>query len=126
MKLSIDYEVLRIEMQGFEKLLGFKSRLVIPLEHITSANTDDLGTAIFRGIRGPGTNIPGILRAGTYHTKQGKEFWYAPRGRKYLTIELKDESYKRIVLGIHENQYWAEMINSAVKRYSKHRKTRQA
>lgn len=59
----------------------------------------------------PGTYFPGLIKAGTYYTRNGKEFWYVIRGKNYLTIELENESYKRIVLGLDENQEWVGKIN---------------
>ena len=50
-------------------------------------------------------------------TKRGREFWYVTTNRGFLTIELKNDNYKRIVLGLNDNQYWADQIESSAKSF---------
>jgi hypothetical protein len=111
MKLSISNEVLKIELGILEKILSFRGSLVIPLKNMGKATTKPPETCWWRDIRMPGTYFPGLIKAGTYYTRNGKEFWFVVRDKKYLTIELENESYKRIVLGLDENEQWAEKIN---------------
>jgi hypothetical protein len=61
--------------------------------------------------------IPGLIKAGTYYTDKGKQFWLVTKGKGILNIELKNESYKRIILGIDNNVKWAKKISDA--RFSK-------
>ena len=53
-------------------------------------------------VRVPGTFIPGVIKAGTYWTRAGKEFWYVRRGMSdYVTIELADGApFRRMVFGL--------------------------
>jgi hypothetical protein len=64
----------------------------------------------------PGTNIPGIIKAGTYFTNRGKEFWYITRGREILRIELKGLFYNRIILGVKDSSLWITRLKSAQSR----------
>jgi len=68
-------------------------------------------------IRAPDTNLPGLIKAGTYYTDKGKQFWFVTKGKGILNIELKNEPYKRIILGIDDNVKWAKKISDA--RFSK-------
>jgi len=61
--------------------------------------------------------IPGLIKAGTYYTDKGKQFWLVTKEKGILNIELKNESYKRIILGIDNNVKWAKKISDA--RFSK-------
>ncbi len=111
MKLSINNIGLKVELGFFDKILSIRGSLQIPLKNIREATTKPPETRWWRDIRMPGTYIPGLIKAGTYYTKNGKEFWFVIKGKNYLTIELENESYQRIVLGLNENEYWAEKIN---------------
>jgi hypothetical protein len=51
-----------IDVEGWDKLWAFMSRLEIPLNHIS-------------GIRAPDTHIPGVITAGTFHQIGKKVFW---------------------------------------------------
>lgn len=113
MKLTIDSEKLRIKLEGLERVLALKGGLEIPLKHIVRADTETPESG-WTDLRIPGTSLPGVIKAGTYYTRRGKEFWYVTRGKKYLILELENEDYRRIVLGLNDNKYWAEIINNAV------------
>lgn len=121
MELSVDGDTFRIELGTLEKVLSFKrGSLEIPLEHIREARTG-LPKQAGWDIRAPGAFLPGVVKAGTYYVKRGKEwereFWYVKRGTRSLTVELVRETYKRIVLGLddEQNEYWAREINDLVK-----------
>jgi hypothetical protein len=55
-------------------------------------------------IRVFGSFIPGSLKAGTFYTREGREFWFVERGRQhYVTLELAPEApYRRVVLGLDD------------------------
>lgn len=67
-----------------------KSSLEIPLENIESVSFGKLEER-WKSIGAPGTYFPGLINAGTYHTPAGTEFWYAAKGKLFLTIKLKGE-----------------------------------
>ena len=113
MQLSLDDDQLNIKLSILEKLLSVRGSLKIPLDRIDRATTEAPRTT-WREIRAPGTFVPGLIKAGTYFTNRGKEFWYVTRLWSHLTIELKKGFYKRIVLSLRDNQQWAHKINTAV------------
>jgi len=60
----------------------------------------------------PGTRnvFPGDYQGRHYYTKRGKEFWYYKKGKKPLVLELRNESYKRIILGLDDAAAWQQEI----------------
>ncbi len=114
MNLSITGNQVCIELEWYEQLWAFTidKTLTIPLANIEAVTTDE-PLSNWAEIRAPGTFLPGVIKAGTYYTRQGKEFWYVTRDKDYLTLNLKDESYKRIIITIDHNQEWMERINQA-------------
>ncbi len=111
MQLLIDHDRLRIDLNTWERILAFffNQTLEIPLNHIQQATTGKPETD-WKEVRLPGTFLPGVIKAGTYYTSQGREFWYVSR-EECLTLELKDEFYKKIVLTIDQSQVWRDRIN---------------
>ena len=93
-----------------------KGSFKIPLKHIVSVTTQ-IPKPTWKEVKAPGTFIPGLIKAGTYYTDKGKQFWFVTKGKGILNLELKNESYKRIILGIDSNVKWAKKISDA--RYSK-------
>lgn len=116
MELKIRDGNLEIHLEAKEKLLSFRGSLTIPLKQISLVHTKTPQVS-WKEIKAPGSFFPGIIKAGTYYTRRGKEFWYFTRGKSFLTIELKKGSYKRIVLGVKENLRWADTITSALKAF---------
>ncbi|WP_437733820.1 hypothetical protein [Sorangium sp. So ce1335] len=117
MQLRIDGDRLTLTLQGAERLWALKlSPIVVPREHVTRAEAA-LPPATWRAIRAPGTALPGLIKAGTYYTDRGKEFWYTVRSRKDnpLTIELAGESYRRLVLTLDDSAGWAERISAWIR-----------
>ncbi|MGV0025165.1 hypothetical protein [Phormidesmis priestleyi] len=119
MQLSIQNDRLQISLNNWERVWAFffNQTLEIPLQHIRQV-TIEKPVRTWKDLRMPGTYLPGLIKAGTYYTDRGREFWYVTesdllrsyRKGRFLTLELEDEFYKRIVLTIEDNQSWAERI----------------
>lgn len=116
MKISIVKNELRISFSLTKKILSVKGSFKIPLKHIVCVTTLK-PKPTWKEIKAPGTFIPGLIKAGTYYTDKGREFWFVTKGKKILNIELKNESYKRIIVGLDNNVKWAKKISDA--RFSK-------
>jgi hypothetical protein len=48
----------------------------------------------WKEIRAPGTAIPGLIKAGTYYTFRGKEFWMLKKKDFPIRIELKNNKFR--------------------------------
>ncbi len=112
MRLNIVEQDLQIEFTLKEQLLAarFKKLWQIPLSHITQVTTAKPEKRRYQ-LRAPGSFFPGLIKAGTYYTDQGKEFWYVTQAENYLTLEVKDEPYKRIVLTLDNNESWQQTLS---------------
>jgi hypothetical protein len=65
-KVSISDETLVVDVEGMDKLWALKSRLTIPLANVRGATADPGMMREPRGVRVPGTRIPGVITAGTF------------------------------------------------------------
>ena len=86
--------LLKVEMLGWDKLLwAMKSRLEIPADHVAGATTLAQGDfdSGFKGIRAPGTHLPGVIVAGTFHRGGEHVFYDVHNFKNAVVIELKDE-----------------------------------
>ena len=113
MKLEIKGDRLEIVPEGAEHIWAFKlGKISVPRAHVQRVETR-LPPSTWTELRAPGTFVPGLIKAGTYYTNRGKEFWYVTRSRKDqpLTIELRDEPYRRLALTLDDHQGWESRIN---------------
>ena len=102
MKITITEDQLEINFNTTKKILSMKASFKIPLKHIQSITTQ-LSKPTWKEIKAACTMIPRLIKAGTNYTDKGKQFWVVTKGKGILNIELKNESYKRIILGIDNN-----------------------
>ncbi len=73
--LAVSERKLLVNVCGADKLWALKSSLEIPLEHITGVRIDPtVAKGWWHGMRLPGTNLPGVITAGTYYTRHEKSF----------------------------------------------------
>ncbi|MFQ4146776.1 hypothetical protein [Chlorogloeopsis sp. ULAP02] len=115
MDLYINENKLNIEFTFTEQLLAvrWEKSWSIPLAHIAQVTTAEPKSS-WKELRAPGSFIPGLIKAGTDYTNRSKEFWYVNRDKNYLTIELQNESYQRIILTINNHEYWQERLNQLI------------
>ena len=111
--LTVSQGKLLVNIRGADKLLAFKSSLEIPLEHIAEVRLDpDIAKGYWHGWRLPGTNIPGVITAGTYYQDGQKSFWDVHHTDRALVIDLGDEPYNRLVVEVEDPQAAVAMIES--------------
>lgn len=115
MHLHLTVDQLVIELTGTERFWAFHlgKTITVPLNHIQQVSTE-IPQSHWSDLRVPGTALPGVIKAGTYYTRNGREFWYATRTPHFLTLTLSpEEYYKRIVLTLEDNEIWAEQIRQS-------------
>lgn len=67
----------------------------------------------FHGLR-IGTNIPGVVTADTFYTGNGKVFYGLHDPEKTIAIELKDDSYQRVITAVDDPEATAERISASL------------
>lgn len=91
-----------IELSLWEKIWSLHGDFRIPKSNITSISTTHPQSSWF-DLKVPGTFFPGLIKAGTFYTRRGREFWYVTRAHpRIYTIELANMAYKRLVLGTEQ------------------------
>jgi hypothetical protein len=93
----------RIELGLADEILSLHGSFHIPYSHIAAVSTDPVPPAWFRGFR-IGTNLPGIKVAGTFLTDEGVLFYDFRRPDRCLTLDLRHETYRRVVVEVDADQ----------------------
>jgi hypothetical protein len=101
-QVHIDGEQLVVEIEGLDKLWALRSRLEIPLAEVRGATADPGMAGEPKGFRAPGTHIPGVLAAGTFHVDGERIFWDVHDPAKIVVIELTGEPYRRLVIQVDD------------------------
>ena len=75
-----------------------KSSVVVPLESIIEVTRLDRARDGIRGIRAPGTGLPGVIALGTWRHSSGKDFIAVYRNGPGYALELTHQEFERIVI----------------------------
>ena len=115
--VSVSGSNLVLHVRGADKLWAFKSSLEIPLAHIAEVRADPtIAHGWWHGLRMPGTNIPGVLTAGTFYQHGKRVFWDVHNPDNTVVIELKDERYNELIVEVTDPQAAVELVKSVLPR----------
>jgi hypothetical protein len=115
-EITIHGERIRFEVQGWDKLWALKSQLEFPISHIRGAHADpEAARGWWHGIRLPGTQIPGVLTAGTFIQRDGIVFYDVHDPEGTIVIDLDHEHYKTLVVEVEDPQAAIAIINAALR-----------
>jgi len=111
----IEGDRVRFEVEGWDKLWALKSQLEIPLAHIHAVRADpEPARGWWHGLRLPGTQIPGLLTAGSFYQSDGFVFYDVHDPERTFVIELDHEHYQRLVIEVENPAGVVETLRSAI------------
>lgn len=112
---SIDSARLHLDVIGFDQFWSLRSHLDIPLAHIRSVRVDpEAARGWWHGLRLMGSQIPGVVTAGTFYEDGGIVFYDVHDPDGTIVIELDHERYKRLIVEVEAPEKTATMIESAI------------
>jgi hypothetical protein len=113
--LSVAEGNLSLHVRGADKLWAFQSSLEIPLLHIAGVRADpEIARGWYHGIRMPGTNVPGVITAGTFYQDGKKVFWDVHHPEKTIVIDLHDERFSELVVEVADPDAAVKLIQTAL------------
>ena len=96
-RLSVDGDELLLDLTGFEKLEGFHGDIRVPVSCVREIRATDDPWSELRGIRAPGTGIPGVVAVGT--RRGGHKDFAAVHGKgPAVVVELEGADFERLVV----------------------------
>jgi hypothetical protein len=114
--VRVDGDRVIFEVEGIDKLWSLRSRLDIPLAHITDveANADQVGRW-WHGVKLWGTDVPGMFAAGTFFYHQELVFWDVHDPAKTIIVSLDHERYKKLIIEVADPKAAAAQLLAVVK-----------
>ena len=105
----------RFEVEGWDQLWALKSQLEIPLAHVRGVRADpEPARGWWHGVRLPGTQIPGLLTAGSFYQSGGFVFYDVHDPERTVVIELDHEHYQRLVIEVANPADVVATLGSAI------------
>ncbi|MBK5186628.1 MAG: hypothetical protein JJD97_00195 [Gemmatimonadaceae bacterium] len=114
-EISVDGEKAVFEVEGLDKLWCLRSRLEIPFIHIKAVHADPTAArGWYHGIRLLGTNVPGILTAGTFYRDGNNVFWDVHNPERTIVLELDHEFYDRLIVEVSDPASAVALLQSKI------------
>lgn len=105
---------LLLHVKGMDQLWALKSTLEIPLAHVAGVRFDpEVARGWYHGIKMPGTNLPGVITAGTFYQHGNRIFWDVHHPEKTIVIELRDETYQELIVEVADPQDAVRRVKAA-------------
>lgn len=102
--------------RGLDKLWSLRRQIDVPLEHVKAATADPLiARGPLRGVRWPGTYVPGLITAGTFYYEGERAFWLVHNPNKVVVIDLDYEYFARLILEVDNPRDVVQMIHHAAR-----------
>jgi hypothetical protein len=113
--VELTSQSLVVHVEGMDRIWALKSRLEIPLQHVVEAEADPrVARGWWHGIRFPGTELPGVITAGTFYKDGQRVFWDVHHPERTVVITLSDEDYNRLIIEVENPSETVQAINRAV------------
>jgi hypothetical protein len=110
--ISGDRAIFNVE--GSHKLWAIKSRIEIPLTHISGVEVNhDQVSRWWHGFKLLGTDAPGLFAAGTFYYHGELVFWDVFDTAKTVIVSLEHERYKKLIIEVADPAAIAQMLNAA-------------
>jgi hypothetical protein len=113
-EISIDSGALRLDVLGWHRLLALKKRIVVPLDRIRGVRIDESVARGPKGLRLPGTDLPGVITAGSYYHKGEWSFWDLCDPAKAIVIDLAGDRYQRLIVEVRDREGAVRLIEGAI------------
>jgi hypothetical protein len=114
-RIELAGDQLVVHIEGSDKLWALKSRLEVPLAHVSSAELAGAEAhERWHGVRIAGSNIPGVLAAGRFYRDGSWVFWDVHDADKAIAIGLHDDHYSRLIVEVADPEGEIARIRTAI------------
>ncbi len=115
-QVELAEDTLIVHVRGMDQLWVLRSRLEIPLLHVLGAEVDPEVAlpSWWKSLRPTATQIPGVVTAGTFYQEGARVFWDVHDPEKAVVIQLRDERYTRLVIGVEDPPATVRAIQEAL------------
>jgi hypothetical protein len=103
------------EVEGWDKMWALKSRLEVPLDHISGARVDEeAAKGWWHGVKLGGADLPGLITAGTFYRKGRLVFMDVRKPEHTIVVDLNHEYYDQLVLQVSDPAAAVRTITNAI------------
>lgn len=110
-KVTIKNHPLLVVPEGINKLAALKNKIEVPIQNVVGASIDTGILNDSKGLRAPETFLPEYW-TGSFKKDGEESFFNIKRENKPVVIQLKNEKYTRLILGVNNPEDVVDLINN--------------
>jgi hypothetical protein len=100
--LAVDRDTVTLRLSWLEKLGALHGDIRLPRSSVSAVRVTDHPWRELRGIRAPGTGVPGLISLGTRRGAGVKDFAAVYRNRRAVVVEVDGAEFNRLVVSVDE------------------------
>ncbi|HEY0417110.1 MAG TPA: hypothetical protein VGC78_12050 [Gaiellaceae bacterium] len=91
-----------VKLNDLEKAGALRGDVRVPTSCVRAVRVSQTPFRELRGVRAPGTGVPGVVALGTWRGGGGKDFAAIYRGGPAVVVELEAGEYRRLIVSAHD------------------------
>jgi hypothetical protein len=112
-ELTVHDDSLTLTLSRIENAEGIHRNLTAPLASLTAVRAVTDPWPELRGIRAPGTGLPGVVAVGTRRGAFGKDFAAVHGKGPAVVVELDNQEFQRWVLTVDDPDAVVAQVSAA-------------
>ncbi|NVB79709.1 MAG: hypothetical protein HOV81_15035 [Kofleriaceae bacterium] len=110
--VHIEADQVRVKVLGMHRLWALKRELTFPRAAVRAVRRlpPDALKGWWKGLRAPGTSIPGVIAAGTFHKDGERHFWDVRHANRAIEIDLEGETYAKLFVEVEDPEAAVRML----------------
>lgn len=110
--ITVTDQDVTVTLTAREKLAGLLGDLRVPHTQIRSVERLDDPVSAPRGIRAPGLALPGVIRVGTWRSREhGRQYVVARRGVPGVRLHLDGHRYREVILSVADESVRERLVS---------------
>jgi len=99
-----------VKLNDLEKLGALHGDVRVPWSAVSEVRVSESPFRELRGMRAPGTGLPGVIALGTWRGTGGKEFAALYRGGPAVVVSLERGDWRRLLVSDHDAAETARVL----------------
>ena len=113
-EVTVENDKLVFDVRGLDRVLAFRGRLEVPLQHVTGVRVDPEAAREWRKVKVIGTNVPSVVTAGTFWQHHRRVFWDVHDADDVVVVGLEHESYDELIVEVADPEATVARIREAL------------
>jgi hypothetical protein len=109
-EITINEQAVELHLSVLEEIGSFHGSIKVPRSAVTGARVVEHPLEEVRGLKMPGTGLPGVMAVGTWVGSFGKDFYAIDKKGPAVEIDLDGQRYQRLIASQENPQTVVEAL----------------